>query len=448
MSGLIGAPANGFAALLQQAYWRGVPFSVVAAAVKKGRKQAVHDYPFRDGGWVEDMGRALRVYRFTGYLLGDLAPAMQLALDVACEATGPGLLIHPSLGAVQVALLSASTAIRKDRMRVIEIEFEFIEAGDSLIPSIITDTIGRVLGAVQDALAALPQDLLVVAVLAAGIGAAAFAESGSVTGGYAGACQTAAADPAALVAMAAGLPVPNGETEFGRYAAGSAVAALPASATVASLQGQLATQRDVVATASAAAVTAAQAIAPASAAVLVGSLATLTEAARAAMTSPADQVRTMLGLAVYRFAGGLGGDGLQAEIAAVRDAVSALCRRCAVLSLARAASAYQPDSYDDAAALRAIVAAALDVEITAAGDAGEDATYLALSALRAAVVQDLTARGAALPLVESVILPAPLPALVVAFRLYRDAGRADDIAARAQAIHPAFSPTAMRVLAA
>ena len=53
------------------------PFKVIAARVKKGRRWAIHEYPYVDGGWPEDMGRALRTYSFSGYLIGDLAPVMQ-----------------------------------------------------------------------------------------------------------------------------------------------------------------------------------------------------------------------------------------------------------------------------------------------------------------------------------------------------------------------------------
>lgn len=93
----------------------------------------------------------------------------------------------------------------------------------------------------------------------------------------------------------------------------------------------------------------------------------------------------------------------------MRDAMAAACRRVALVSLARASASYQPSSYDDAAALRVSVGAALDTEITEAGDAGEDASYLALKALRSAVVRYLTVRGASLPSVVTVVLGAPMP---------------------------------------
>ena len=133
--------------LLQIASFRGVPFKVVAAQVKKGRRWAIHEYPYVDGGWPEDLGRTLRAYSFSGYLIGALAPVMQNLLDNAIETEGPGLLIHPTIGAVRVGLISASSSVHRDRMRVIEVQFEFVEAGDGLFPLAIIATVVSVLAA-------------------------------------------------------------------------------------------------------------------------------------------------------------------------------------------------------------------------------------------------------------------------------------------------------------
>jgi prophage DNA circulation protein len=89
----------------------------------------------------------------------------------------------------------------------------------------------------------------------------------------------------------------------------------------------------------------------------------------------------------------------------------------------------------------------MDVEITAAGDAGDDLSYSGLKTLRSAVIQDLTARAASLPLVITLTLPTNLPSLVVAYRIYQDATRADEVTAETGVIHPAFLPPTMQVLA-
>jgi prophage DNA circulation protein len=131
----------------------------------------------------------------------------------------------------------------------------------------------------------------------------------------------------------------------------------------------------------------------------------------------------------------------------VQDATAALCRRTALGSLANACAAYQPTSSNDAQALQAAVAPLFDAEITIAADAGQDATYLALRAMRTAVVKDLIVRGASLPALRVVTSAEPQPALTLAYRLYLDATRADDLIARADPIHPAFMPLSFSALA-
>jgi prophage DNA circulation protein len=434
-----------FLGLLQTASFRGVPFKVQAARVKKGRRWAVHEYPYVDGGWPEDMGRALRTYSFSGYLIGDLAPVMQLLLDTAIEAKGPGLLIHPTIGALRVGLLSSSTAVHWDKLRVIEVAFEFIEAGDAIFPLTVIATVVSVLAAADSALTACGTSFAATATPATAAGPPVLAEARSVAARFATEVTAGGANPTAIVGIAAALPPPDAETTYGRYGAGSASEMLPAGTTVASLQARLANQRAALALAAASATAAAGSYSAATD--MLAALAALVEAMRAGMTDPAGQVRVLLGLAGFTFEDGAGGVvGLGAAMAAMRDAMAASCRRAALISLARASAAYQPVSYDDAAALRAVLSAALDAEITAAGDAGDDAAYGALKTLRSAVVRDLTVRGASLPSVVTVVLGQPMPALATAQRLYRDASRADEIVAEAGAPHPAFCPVSFRVL--
>ena len=435
----------GFMGLLQTASFRGVPFKVIQARVKKGRRWAIHEYPYVDGGWPEDMGRSLRTYAFSGYLIGDLAPVMQFLLDNAIETKGPGLLIHPTIGAVKVGLLSSATAVHRDHMRVIEVAFEFVEAGASIFPATIIATVISVLAAADSALTAAGGDLGGVAIPAAAAGPAVTGEARAVVAAFGAAATVGGANPTAIVGMATALPPPDPDTSYGRYGAGSASAMLPIGTTVASLQAQLANQRATLALAVAGATAAAAAYSASTD--MLGALAAVVEAMRAGMTDPADQVRVLLSLAGFSFQDSAGGPvGIGAAMAAMRDAMAAASRRAVLVSLARASASYQPVSYEDAATLRLALTAALDSEITAAGDAGEDATYGALKTLRAAVVQDLTVRGASLPSVVTVVLGLPMPALAIAQRLYCDASRSDEITARSGAIHPAFCPISFQAL--
>jgi prophage DNA circulation protein len=135
------------------------------------------------------------------------------------------------------------------------------------------------------------------------------------------------------------------------------------------------------------------------------------------------------------------------DVSTAQGAAQALVRRAAIVAIARASAAYQPSSYDDAVRVRTQACELLDQEIDAAGDAGEDATYGALRALRRAVVADLTARGASLAPIAVFAFNAQLPDLVLAQRLYADVTRADGLVRQAAPQHPSFMPLSFRALA-
>jgi prophage DNA circulation protein len=131
---------------------------------------------------------------------------------------------------------------------------------------------------------------------------------------------------------------------------------------------------------------------------------------------------------------------------AMQTALGALFRRCALAQLATTLTTYQPSSQDDANSVLGNAVSLIDAEIVVAGDAGDDNSYLALRALRQAVVADLQARGANLAQVSRFNFSAPLPALVLANRIYRDASRADQLVKQVAPVHPAFCPTSFQAL--
>lgn len=183
-----------------------------------------------------------------------------------------------------------------------------------------------------------------------------------------------------------------------------------------------------------------------SAASFAAGVAAVPEALRAAATSPIDQVRLLTSLADFTPLTITSTAPIGQAIAAAQIATAALCRRSALISLALATADYQPYSSQDALALRDQVVALLDAEIIVMADAGDLASFAAFRALRTAVVTDLTDRAALLPAQMTVTTPAPQPSLMIAYRLYRDASRSDDLIARVDPIHPAFMPTKLTVL--
>ena len=140
---------------LQSASWRGLPFAVTADPTRAGRRIALHEYPYRDAQpvWPEDTGRGPRGFNVTGFLIGDDVIAQRRRMtDAADQQSGAGELVHPQYGAMQVVLLGFSCGARADQGRMVEVQFEFIEAGAQVYPESNADT-----GAQVDAAATVAQ---------------------------------------------------------------------------------------------------------------------------------------------------------------------------------------------------------------------------------------------------------------------------------------------------
>ena len=91
---------------LRPASFRGVPFFVLGHEETSGRRGIAHEFPLRDGGITEDLGRPLGRYTVEAYVVGADYDQQRDALRRAAYATkGPGPLVHPWLGTLQVQVL-------------------------------------------------------------------------------------------------------------------------------------------------------------------------------------------------------------------------------------------------------------------------------------------------------------------------------------------------------
>jgi prophage DNA circulation protein len=177
-----------------------------------------------------------------------------------------------------------------------------------------------------------------------------------------------------------------------------------------------------------------------------GASTALATALAASANDPADAIRLLIPLASFVPPPIAGTSAIAANANAAQDAIADNLRCAACAALATATQLYQPASYQDAQALRQTVCGVLDAEATLAADAGRDATYAALRALRTAVSYDLAIRGANLAYLVEVSTLVSMPSLAEAWTLYQDTTREPSIAASAGVAHPLFMPLAFPAL--
>ena len=428
-----------FRSQLKPASFGGVKFGVLNGTYAFGRRNAIHEYPFRDVPWVEDLGQSARRINITGFLVGDDVIAQRDRLIKVCARRGDGQLVHPTLGTRKVALLDISASERWDQGRVFEITMSFVEQGARMFPQAHDDSLRIAALAASDMNTASAASLKTRIIQALQGGAAVAASATQQVSVFAAASIAQANDATSLFKLAVSLP-----GEFGRLLGqvrGVTVGEILPYATLLSLTATAAALRASVVAGAAKLNTAGAALGPTSTDALAAAAQALAESVRIAAPTPGEAIRSLLLLGLPANVPYAIGAALTAQTAA-----QAVLRRAAVAAVVRSTSEYRASSANDAASTRTDVLTAIDREITAAGDASEDGVYASLRATRATVALALNAAGAGLPTLKTVITLRPMPSLALAQRLYRDSTRADDLVVRANPRHPAFMPMSFQAL--
>lgn len=383
---------------LLPASFRGVPFRVEANEGTTGRRSVLHEYPGRDLPFTEDLGRKARGFTLSAYVVGPDYMAARDALLDALEQPGPGELVHPSRGTLSVVCTDVRWRESADEGGMARFQLSFAESGRPAYPAVTLDrTFG--VGRAADSLAALAKSLFSLAVTVEGVPEfVREALSGEVGGvmevlgalGFPGADAAALAEFRQLahdLAADLGLLVTAPNELAGRLADA-----------VAGVRSLFEDGTD------AAAVRAVTNLAP---------LAAYTPRVAEPATTP------------NRIAAGEN-----------RQAVADLVSRVALAETARATVARSFESYEQAVAARESLTGAID----AAAATAPDELYDALQALRAEVTEAVPPAEENLPRLASLTLAVTAPGLVVAYGLYDDAGRGEEIARRNRVAHPGFLP--------
>jgi prophage DNA circulation protein len=451
--GLLASDVGGWASSLRPASYGGIPFGVESAKTSAGRKTAIHDYPFRDSNWVEDLGLKSRQFEISGFLVEDdlitkqgSVIAQRNAFLTACETAGPQTLVHPSLGSVpNVCCLSVEINERRDLGRVFEFRLTLIVSGVRLYPSVSLSTgdasINNAAGLQSGSLSDFVADT--VASIQAGAAVVQQAVSTAVQWYQIGV--TVVNDVKRIMGAVS--------TLFGNFGrlfgganngfAGANVQALP-NVTTDDLLSQATANRALVMAAGATLQTAAAN--PSDSVDLGVAVQGLVATLVATASDPADAVTMISAMAAFSPAAVTTPGQIGSSMSTMQVALSALFRRYALAQLAVTLSAYQASSQQDAATVQANATALFDREITVAGDAGDDSSYLALRTLRQSVIADLTARAADLASISTFTFQASMPSLVLAQRIYRDPTREPQLVQQINPIHPAFCPTSFQAL--
>jgi prophage DNA circulation protein len=138
------------------ASFKGVQFYCKEADVEGGRRGAEGEFPFGEHTAYADLGRKIRVYNLTAAFREDDHVSDSQALFNACESPGPGLLVHPTRGAVMVACrkVKVKDSIEESAGETTA-ELEFVEANERF--GALSGFAGSLFGIISSGLAAASQ---------------------------------------------------------------------------------------------------------------------------------------------------------------------------------------------------------------------------------------------------------------------------------------------------
>lgn len=442
--------------LIRPSSFRGVPFAMVMEEGSHGRRQAVHEYPYRDTAWIEDLGRGTRRFVLRGFIIqnsqvyggGDVI-TQRHSLIAACEQKGSGTLIHPTLGELTVSVPENGLRISgsMENGRVFEFTLMVIESGQKvfaitdstaarnsvrpnylkLVSTAVASTIARIKGEIR------------------GVTQAINTIKGTVT------FWTSMVDSAVseVTNVSNALKSTFGNTKYGRYSKGSVGGSSSA------VSGSLSTA-DVDDDQALTDLVAAQSVMDrknitdtvdelnnsSTSDDFVQGIADVVNSILNSAGSVNDRISALEKLANSTSTEYQQSDSSKAISATINTLIIVLCTGAMTCSAANA----NPTSRDEAEQLAQRVSQQLDEALAVVGDRADDELYNALLGIRTAFISTMMARSSGLSDLMLVTMTQPIPALTLANRLYQDASRADELIQEARVPHPAFMPLTMKVL--
>lgn len=139
---------------LRQGSFRGVQFFIESHSFNSGRRNVDHEFPTREQGNSEDLGKRLPRYSINLFVLGEDYFSQRDSLREALDTEGPGELVHPYLGDVLAQVGEYTLDESRDQGRMAKFTVQFIEAGAPVFPEESTDAVQGVLASVEETLEA------------------------------------------------------------------------------------------------------------------------------------------------------------------------------------------------------------------------------------------------------------------------------------------------------
>lgn len=111
------------------ASFKGFPFYVERDSQEGGRRVVVHEFPMRDDPFLEDLGESANYFSASAYVANETADLDAIGFAAILAASGPGLLVLPTLGPRLVRCVTWKRDAAKDRHGYIAFDLRFAREG-------------------------------------------------------------------------------------------------------------------------------------------------------------------------------------------------------------------------------------------------------------------------------------------------------------------------------
>jgi prophage DNA circulation protein len=136
---------------LQPGSFRGIPFLCRDVSNPAGQRLAKFEFPDSDQPQVQPLGRGIKTWRLQLYVAGDDYMDQRDALEQALDQDGPGTLVHPYRGQLQVyAEFPCPIKELSEKGRAAFFECNFVEEGGPAQPTPSPDTASIAFDAADD----------------------------------------------------------------------------------------------------------------------------------------------------------------------------------------------------------------------------------------------------------------------------------------------------------
>jgi prophage DNA circulation protein len=390
---------------LRPASFRGVRFLVDTSETTGGRRNILHEYPYKDQPYTEDMGRKAREYTFDAFVIGDDHEDRRRRLLEAIEFNAnPGTLVHPIFGSVRVIPGPVRHRYDNKESRIEYFQLTFYEAGENRFPDASFDT----RQAVADA-ASIVQSAAI----------SAFVDNYRVR------------------------ETPEFVLKDAKRNADEMVNTIRRSIEAVQLESNKTPDFNIqlnnYETQIASLVNEPQNFAAQTANVLAALGTIYSNPFNAFLTYQRLFERSNINIPTWEATPS------RQQMRRNREVQMGMLKRLSGVGMALAATRMNFESYDQAVRFRQDIGDLLDEELIRLGATDYDQLFFSLEELRAQVINDLTARSINLDRMKAVLLITPLPADVLSYHLYGDSLRAEEIRSRNGVRHPLFVPATKEI---